>query len=161
MLSRGLETMTQPLKVNFSTNEASSEARVIPPSGEYTVNITDGEIREVKPGKKNTGKPFWQLKFVIQDGPYAGISLMSSIMLFDGALYSFAQLMKALGFDVTAGDFEVPALDDIIGKTINVKGYKRPPETKDNQELNERFEIRNYKSSGKPSANSASASILP
>lgn len=153
--------MTQPLKVNFSSNEASSEARVIPPSGEYTVNITDGEIKEVKPGKKNTGKPFWQLKYVVQEGQYSGTSLMSSIMLFDGALYSFAQLMKALGYDVNAGDFEVPTLDDVIGKTINVKGMKRPAETKDGTELNERFEIKSYKSTGKVSASQASSNILP
>lgn len=154
--------MTQPLKVNFSTNEASSEARVIPPTGEYTVNITDGEIKEVKPGKKNTGKPFWQLKYVIQEGPYDGVSLMSSVMLFDGALYSFAQLMKALGYDVNAGDFEVPSLDDIIGKTINVKGLKKPAGTgPDGQELNERFEIRNYRASSKVQNSPASNSILP
>jgi hypothetical protein len=153
--------MTQPLKVNFSSNEASSEARVIPPTGEYTVNITDGNIKEVKPGKKNTGKPFWQLTYVIQEGPYDGVSLMSSIMLFDGALYSFAQLMKALGYDVNAGDFVVPDLQEIIGKTINVKGTKKPAETKDGQELNERFEIRYYKSAGKPVVSSASNSLLP
>lgn len=153
--------MTQPLKVNFSSNEASSEARVIPPSGEYTVNITDGNIKEVKPGKKNTGKPFWQLTYIIQEGPYDGVSLMSSVMLFDGALYSFAQLMKALGYDVNAGDFVVPELQSVIGKTINVKGLKKPAETKDGTELNERFEIRSYKAAAKPAPNAASNSLLP
>jgi hypothetical protein len=83
-------------------------------------------------------------------------------MLFDGALYSFAQLMKALDYDINSGDFEVPELDDIIGKTVNVRGQKMPAKTlPDGQELNERFEIKGYKKANKVSQKSASASILP
>jgi Protein of unknown function (DUF669) len=154
--------MTMPLKVNFSKNEANSTAREVPPSGEYTVAITDGEIKSVQPGKTNSGKPFWQLKYVIQDGAYAGTSLMSSIMLFDGALYSFAQLMRALGYEINEGDFVAPTLDEIIGKQLNVKGYKMPPKTDGERELPERFEIKGYKAAkagaGKTSTNS---SLLP
>lgn len=154
--------MTQPLKVNFSSEEAGSSVREIPPTGEYTVNVTDGERKEVKPGRKNVGKPFWQLKMVIQTGPYDGVSLMGSIMLFDGALYSFAQLMKALGYDITAGDFVVPELDDIIGKTVNVRGQKMPSKTlEDGTELNERFEIKGYKKANTSITKPASPSILP
>lgn len=154
--------MTLPLKVNFSKDEASSTPREIPPSGEYVVNVTDGEVKFVQPGKKNSGKPFWQLKYVIQEGAYAGTSLMSSIMLFDGALYSFAQLMKALDYNVNEGGFEIPSLDEIIGKTLNVKGYKMPPKTTDgDRELSERFEIKSYKKANKSTAKAASNSILP
>jgi len=153
--------MTLPLKVNFSKEEASSTPREVPPTGEYIVNITDGEIKEVQPGKKNSGKPFWQLKYVIQEGTYAGTSLMSSIMLFDGALYSFAQLMRALGYDINEGDFEAPSLDEVIGKTINVRGNKMPPKTIDNKELPERFEIKGYKKPSKVSAKTGDSALLP
>ncbi len=153
--------MTQPLKVNFTDQEATSTVREIPPSGEYLVAITNGEIKEVKPGRKNTGKPFWQLTLVIQDGAYAGSSLLSSIMLFDGALYSLSQLMKALGYDITSGDFVLPPLDDIIGKTVLVRGYKRPAETKDGQELAERFEVKGFKPPSKSEAKQVNNSLLP
>lgn len=147
----------QPLKVNFSTEEASAEARVILPTGNYVVNITEGELKEVKPGRKNTGKPYWSLQFVVQEGQYAGARLFGSIMLFDGALYSLSQLLKALGYQVGTGDFEIPTLDEIMGKTIVIYGQKKPAETKDGTELNERFEVKSYKphtANGKPSAGS-------
>lgn len=156
--------MTQPLKVNFTDQEASSTVREIPPSGEYLVAIVDGELKEVKPGRKNTGKPFWQLRLVIQDGAYAGSSLISSVMLFDGALYTFSQLMKALGYDINSGgDFQVPALDDIIGKNVNVRGFKRPPSTlPDGTELSERFEVKGFKKPSRTDAKTGSNnSLLP
>lgn len=154
--------MTQPLKVNFTDEEAGSKVREIPPSGEYLVAITDGEIKEVKPGRKNTGKPFWQLRLVIQDGPYAGSSLVSSVMLFDGALYSFSQLMQALEYDVTSGDFTVPPLDEIIGRNVNVRGYKKPPSTlPDGTELSERFEVKGFKKPSRSGTKSGDSSLLP
>lgn len=154
--------MTQPLKVNFTDQEAGSSVREVPPSGEYLVAITDGERKEVKPGRKNTGKPFWQLRLVIQDGAYAGTSLISSVMLFDGALYSLAQLMKALGYDMNAGDFIVPELDDIIGKNVNVKGYKKPATTlADGTELSERFEVKGFKPATRSGTKTGDSSLLP
>lgn len=154
--------MTQPLKVNFSSEEAASTVREVPPSGEYTVNITDGKVREVKPGRKNVGKRYWQLTFVIQEGPYAGTSLMASVMLFDEALYSLSQLLKALDYNINAGEFVVPELDELIGQTVNVRGYKMPPRTVDGQELSERFEIKGYKKANVvKSASSAASTLLP
>lgn len=154
--------MTQPLKVNFTDQEAGSTVREIPPSGEYLVAITDGEIKEVKPGRKNTGKPFWQLKLVIQDGAYAGTTLICSVMLFDGALYSLAQLMKAIGRDMNAGDFVVPPLDDLIGLNVNVKGFKQPAKSlPDGTDLSERFEIKGFKPPTRSGVKSGNESLLP
>lgn len=154
--------MTMPLKVNLSDREATSTVREIPPSGEYVVAIADGEMKEVKPGRKNTGKPFWQLRLVIQDGAYAGSTLLASVMLFDGALYSFSQLMKALGYDIGTGDFTVPHLDAIIGKTVNVRGYKKAPSTlPDGTELSERFEVRGFKPASRSNAKPGDSTLLP
>lgn len=154
--------MSQPLKVNFTDQEAGSAVREIPPSGEYLVAIVEGELKEVKPGRKNTGKPYWQLRMVIQDGAYAGTTLISSVMLFDGALYSFAQLMKALGHETNAGDFRVPELDDIIGQNVNVKGYKKAPSTlPDGTELSERFEVKGFKVPSRKDTKVGDSSLLP
>ena len=154
--------MTQPLKVNFTSEEAGSTVREIPPSGEYLVAITDGELKEVKPGRKNTGKPFWQVRMVIQEGAYAGTSLIASVMLFDGALYTFSQLMKALDYDINSGDFVVPSLDDVIGNNVNVKGYKMPAKTlPDGTELSERFEVKGFKKPSKVSTKTGNPSLLP
>lgn len=157
--------MTQPLKVNFTSEEAGSTVREVPPSGDYVVNITGGELKEVKPGRKNSGRPYWQLKFVIQEGKYTGTTLISSVMLFEGALYSLAQLMKALGYKLSDGDNDLPGVEDLLGRQLVVRGEKKPARTMpDGTELSERLEIRGYKaapSGGGPLASNASNSILP
>lgn len=153
--------MSQPLKVNMTDKEATSKVRDIPPSGEYVCNIVDGSREIVRPGKANTGKPYWKLRFVIQEGPYAGSSLNTTVMLFDGALYSLSQLMKALGHEVNTGDVLVPPLDSLFGKTVVVKGYKRPPGVdKEGNDLQERFEVKGYKPAGKKEK-SGDTSLLP
>lgn len=154
------------LKVNFSQNEAESKARDIPPSGEYHCKVTEIETREVKPGSKNVGKPYWNVKFVIQTGNYAGSPLFSNIMLFegdDGTLGSLAQFLKALNFDVQAGEMELPEPDDLIGRDINVKGTKLGAgyDKKAQRELNERFNVRGYKAANVATKASASNSLLP
>jgi hypothetical protein len=151
-----------PLKVNFTDEEANSKPREVPPSGEYVCSIVDGEVATVKPGKPNTGKPFWKLRFVVQDGTYAGTSLRATVMLFDGALYQFSQLMRALDFDVNSGEFEVPTLDKIVGQQVIVKGFKRPPSMGDDgRELPERFEVKVYKKATQGSKKSGNSALLP
>lgn len=152
--------MTMPLKVNFTGSEATSTVREIPPSGEYLCFITDGELKEVSPERKNVGKPYWRLTFVIQEGAYSGTTLVSSIMLFDGSLFQLSQLMKSLGYNIEEGSFVLPALDEIIGKPVNVRGYKRPAETKGGRELNERFEIKGFKAPSKMGAVKSSTNAL-
>jgi hypothetical protein len=120
--------MGSGIRVNFSDQEASSEARDFDalPTGKYHVIITDGSLEEVGESSKNAGKPFWNLELTVQDGPYEGRLLWTNVMLFDGALYSLSQLMKALDYgDINAGDFEVPELEEIIGKDITVGARKQ------------------------------------
>lgn len=138
------------LKVNFSQNEAESTVREVPPSGEYHCKITDIEAKTVNPGSKNAGKPYWNIKFVIQSDKYAGSTLFSNIMLFegeDGTLGSLAQFLKALNFDVQAGEFELPDADQLITRDINVKGTKQLAghDKKAGRDLPDRFNVRGYK----------------
>src|SRR3982751_6020655 len=91
----------QTLKLNFSAEEASSEARSFEPlpSGKYHVKITDIETKECGPNSKNPGKNYWHIEHVVQDGPYENSKLWTNAMLFEGALYTLAQLLKATGFE--------------------------------------------------------------
>lgn len=155
------------MKVNFSSNEAESQVREIPPSGEYWCKVTEIETKEVKPGSKNVGKPYWNVQFVVQDPEkYSGSRLYSNIMLFsgeDGTLGSLAQFLKATGFDVTAGEMELPEPEDLIGRDINVRGSKLPAgfDKKAQRDLPERFQVRGYKTSGKGVKTAANSSLLP
>lgn len=150
------------LRVNISSKEAESTSLDVLPSGKYLCNIVEGSIEEVKPGKKNVGKPYWKLRFVVQDGTFAGRNIYSTVMLFEGALYSLSQLMKALGYDVNAGDITVPDVSDIEGKTVIVRGQKKPastdPET--GRDMPERFEVKGYQGSG-VTQKTGDSSILP
>jgi hypothetical protein len=112
------------LKVNFSTEEAGSEARSFDalPSGKYESFLTDIELRESK-SEKNFGKPYWAAEFTVSSGPYETRKFWGNIMLFEGALYSLAQLLKATGFEEALGTGIVPDPDLLIGKPVllNVK----------------------------------------
>jgi hypothetical protein len=88
------------LRVNFSEEEASSEGRSFEPipGGQYHVAITDIETRKVTSTEKgNQGKPFWNVTLTVQSGAHVDKKLWGSVMLFEGALYSFSQLMKSTG----------------------------------------------------------------
>lgn len=108
------------LKVNFSSEEAASEGRSFDPipAGEYHAKITDVELKECGPDSKNPGKNYWGLEFVVQEGQYEDRKVWTNCMLFNGALYTFSQLMKALGYDVSDGEFEVPDGEDLIGRDV-------------------------------------------
>lgn len=154
------------LKVNFSRTEAESSVRQVVPSGEYNCKVFEIETREVKPGSVHAGKPYWNVQFVIQSGTYAKNRLLSNIMLFagkDGTLSSLAQFLRALGYEVSEGEFELPDPNELIGKDINVVGTKRLAgfDKKANRELPDRFEIRGYKKSSVVSQTGNDSSVLP
>jgi hypothetical protein len=116
-MSEGLD-----LRVNFSDQEASSEAMSFDPipTGTYYARITDIELRQSK-SEKNLGKPYWNVEFTIQDGKFADRKVWSNVMLFDGALYTLAQLCKAaLGLNIESGEFVIPSADAFISKEVNV-----------------------------------------
>lgn len=156
------------LKVNFSQEEAESKAREIPPTGTYSCSIVDISMKEVNPGSPNVGKPYWNIRFVIQDGRYEGSSLFSNIMLFEtdksGTLSSLSQFLKALGYTITPGEFEIPDEDEIQGKQIIVIGRKVPAGTdKHGKSFPEQFRVSGYKKLDGVSAKatSTSSSLLP
>lgn len=105
------------LRVNFTDQETESEARSFEPlpTGEYTVCIVDWEVRRSTSSKHN-GKPYWSLQLKVQDGPYESRSVFTNVMLFEGALFSLSQLLKATGFEDRLKTGVIPNCDEIIAR---------------------------------------------
>jgi len=109
------------LHVNFTGEEASSEARVLKPApnGWYHCTVFEIEEKEAGDEAKNPGAPYWAVTLqCIQEGDHYKRRFWDNVMLFNGALYSLAQLMKALGYDIKQEDFEVPDIEEVIGKEV-------------------------------------------
>lgn len=137
--------MTEGLRVNFSEKEAASEGRSseLLPRGDYHVAITDVELRESQ-SEKNPGAPYWGIEFTIQEGPYENRKAWTNCMLFAGALYTFAQLVKAtLGWTTEdlQGDVEIPDPNEFIGKECVIAIIKQG-ETK-NKSTGETYAAKN------------------
>jgi hypothetical protein len=115
------------LQVNFTNQEAESEARVFTPapSGWYKCSIYDIEEKE-STSEKNAGKPYWAVTLqCTQEGDHFKRRFWGNVMLFDGALYSLAQLMSAVGIEIPKdGTFEVPDSESLIGQEILVSVAK-------------------------------------
>jgi hypothetical protein len=109
------------LRVNFSDEEAASEGRGYEPvpTGTYACTIVKVEVRKSK-SDKNFGKPYYSLQLkVIKDEErfpkqfkYGGKVFFGSVMLFEGALYSLAQIHKALGWPMNGSIIPADQLVD-------------------------------------------------
>jgi hypothetical protein len=122
--------------LNFSDKEAASEAREfsVLPSGTYLVRVDDGEMKE-STSEKNYGKPYVSFTFEITEdntaeGKYVGQKAWSNVMLFAGALYSAAQMMKAVDLDPKSGD-KFPPIEWWIGKEMVIVTAQENAKTKD------------------------------
>jgi len=112
-------------RVNMTEEEAASEGRDLTPlpSGKYLLAITGVKVKTVtnppKPGKPdNRGKYYFAMEFTIQDGDHEGRKTWSNVMLFDGALYTAVQMLKALGTNFNGTNFQVEG----YGKNVIPKG---------------------------------------
>lgn len=107
------------LHVNFSDEELASEARTfeVVPTGSYYTRITNIDLR-ASTSEKNNGKPYWNVELTIQDGAFEGRKLWANVMLFDGALYSLVQLMKATGHEASLKTGKVPTADELISAEV-------------------------------------------
>jgi hypothetical protein len=108
------------LRVNFSKDEAEAETFDELPVGKYPTIITGCKVVR-STSAKNPGKPYYKLEFTVQPpNRYARAKAWGNVMLWEGALYSLSQLMKALGYDVE-GNMRVPQPDDLIGQQVIIK----------------------------------------
>jgi hypothetical protein len=144
------------LRVNFTSEEAAAESLKPIPPGRYPVTITKIDIGKSK-SLKNPNKPYYKLQYTITDGSYKGRKLFDNIMLFEGALYSLSQLMKALGFAVSGGQVSVPKPVELMDRALVVRVALVPPTTSpDGKTYDERNEVKGYFSadSNKPTVDS-------
>lgn len=166
------------LKVNFSEQEAASEGRSFEPipSGEYHVKFFEAEDAESKT-EKNYGKPYWKLTCVIQDGDFEDRRLWTNVMLFEGALYTISQMMKAAGLEDMLKLGEIPDFDHFVGKdavaiVAKVRDkYKEDPDNGGDGTPMWKNEIKGFKKYEGPgtvsspkkttAANKKAASLLP
>jgi len=125
------------LYVNFSDEEAASEARDIEPlpSGKYLVRITDVDMREVQ-SSKNLGKPMYNIEFTVigdkANGQYVNRKCWTIACLFPPALYTISHLMKALNMSVTSGRVRIPKPEELIDQVVVIGGaYVGEQEAKD------------------------------
>lgn len=157
------------LRVNFSEEEASSEAIDFTPlpTGKYHAAITEVETR-FSNSEKNKGKPYWAITFVVQSGPYENRKLWGNVMLFEGALYSLAQLMKSVGREDVLKNGQVPHPDELLGQELTLSVVK----TKDTYRMERdgtdepiyKNEIKGYKpltGSKGESSGGGSSSLMP
>src|SRR6266542_3124418 len=107
------------LKFNFSSKEAESKDFEDLPVGKFHMKIYNVTWEECGPTSKNPGKPYYGFEFVVQkalfpvDPPtkYQNQHAWTNAMLFEGALYTISNVLKALGFtdeDLKKPDFEIP-----------------------------------------------------
>jgi hypothetical protein len=121
----------EDLRVDFSSKEASSEAREFDalPRGFYPVYIEQVSISKCGPNAKpeNRGKPFYNLQLRVDgDGDFWANNrvLFDSAMLFSGALYTITQIMKAMGIEVDEGNNRIPSPDELEGQRFIVSVAK-------------------------------------
>lgn len=159
--------MSQPhLRLNLSDDEAKSEVRnyEVLPNGEYMCKIIEVLSKEVQPGKKHSGKPYYNIKFIVDEGKYEGRSLFSNVMLFEGALYSAKQLVEAVAPHLIEGNnISIPTPEYLEGKSVIVVGVKYGAGSKRKDKTtreNDQFEVKGFKSANSP-VKTGDASLLP
>jgi hypothetical protein len=121
--------MSELLRLNLSDDEAGSTAReyTVLPTGSYICNIIEVNEKTVKPGSNNVGKPYWNVKLVVDQGhkEYDGKPIYANLMLFKGAAFLVVQLVRATFPELIEGnDISIPRPESLCGKRVTVVGRK-------------------------------------
>lgn len=92
------------------------------PKGTYSTTIYSAELTEVKSGE-NAGKPQLKVQLKVADGEeYANRRLFTYIPLYTGkAFWKTQAFFSALGYDMKAGNFQVPSVEELLGKPVGAK----------------------------------------
>jgi len=97
------------------------------PAGTYCTTIYDATAEEVRSGP-NAGKPRWNVQFRVCEGQYENRRVFAYIPLYvAGDFWKTQAFFTALGYDVK-GEFKVPDIKDILGKTVDAKVTVREAE---------------------------------
>jgi hypothetical protein len=131
------------IRVNFSNEEAEAGSFEELPVGKYKVRIDECEMRESK-SEKNPGKPMYNFTFIVLDeGPYEGRKAFTNATLWSGALYTISAILKALGEDINAGDYEIPDVDFFLDKELVIKIARGKDSKEKNDDGTPKYAARN------------------
>lgn len=101
-----------------STNSGSYDPL---PKGTYATTIYSLETTPVKNGD-NAGKPQLKVQLRVSEGQYENRRLFTYVPLYTGkAFWKTKAFFEALGYDLSAGNFQVPDNADLLGKPIAAK----------------------------------------
>lgn len=91
------------------------------PKGTYPTTIYSAEQVEVKSGE-NAGKPQLKVQLRVSSGQYENRRLFTYIPLYTGkAFWKTQAFFTALGYDLKAGNFQVPEIQDLLGRPVGAK----------------------------------------
>jgi len=112
------------ISLNFTAEDLSSNSTGdygVVPAGSYNATIFDVKQETVKSGP-NEGKPRFNIQFRISEGPSENRRVFGYVALYKAGDYWKTQaFFKALGYDLTAGEFKVPTPQELSGKAIGVR----------------------------------------
>ena len=90
------------------------------PAGKYQATIFDVKLEEVRSGE-NAGKPRFNIQFRLTGEGVENRRVFSLVPLYVAKDFWKAQsFFKALGYDIEAGDFTVPEVNELLGKPLGV-----------------------------------------
>jgi hypothetical protein len=120
--------------VNVSKKESEAQSFDLMPAGKYHTIISDVEMKESN-SAKNKGKPMYNIEFTVQEtgnenhDKYAGRKVFTNACLWEGALYTIINIMKALGYAVEEGALEIPEAEELLGKELITRVVVTPERT--------------------------------
>lgn len=114
--------MSISFNISQEALDASASSDYTPvPEGSYNATIFDIKQEFVKSGP-NEGKPRFNVQFRLSDAPYENRRVFSYVALYAaGDFWKTKAFFSALGFDMAAGTFTVPEVQDLLGKPIGVR----------------------------------------
>jgi hypothetical protein len=108
------------IRVNFSDKEKESKALDFSPlpAGRYPAVVFEVKNERCGPDSKNPGKPMWNIQFRITEGQYENRRVFTRAMLFEGALFTTSQLLKATGHPQALETGEIPPGHTLVGSEV-------------------------------------------
>lgn len=105
----------------ITTESLESKSDYTPiPAGKYQSTIFNVKLEDVKSGE-NAGKPRFNIQFKITGPEHENRRVFSLVPLYVAKDFWKAQsFFKSLGYDIEAGDFAVPSIDELLGKALTV-----------------------------------------
>ena len=112
------------ININISNDDlaSTSSGSYDPiPKGTYATTIYTAEVVLVKNGE-NAGKPQLKIQLRVSEGQFENRRLFTFIPLYTGkAFWKTKAFFEALGYDLEAGNFQVPANEELLGKSVGAK----------------------------------------